>query len=119
MITAAMLSYAGPFPSEYRDELKSQVLIANVRNLKINYNVQYNFSEFLCKPTEFLHWTTKCNLPDDNFSKENAVLVTKGRRWPLMIDPQLQANIWVKAMEKENNLMTLDPHSDNYMTKIE
>lgn len=27
-------------------------------------------------------------LPDDQFSKENAVLVTKSNRFPLMIDPQ-------------------------------
>lgn len=38
-------------------------------------------------------------LPADNFSTENGVIVTRGRRWPLMVDPQGQANKWVKEME--------------------
>ena len=32
------------------------------------------------------------------------IIVSKARRWPLMIDPQGQANKWVKRMEKERGL---------------
>ena len=69
------------------------------------------FADFLVRPVEFLKWSLK-GLPDDQFSKENGVLVTKGRRWPLMIDPQLQANTWVKTMEREideKKVLVLDP----------
>ena len=31
-------------------------------------------------------------LPTDSVSVDSAILVTSGRRWPLMIDPQSQAN---------------------------
>lgn len=37
-------------------------------------------------------------LPRDYLSTENAVLVSCSRRWPLFIDPQGQANKWVKNM---------------------
>ena len=30
-------------------------------------------------------------------------MVTKGLRWPLMIDPQNQANQWVQKMEDPDN----------------
>lgn len=30
-------------------------------------------------------------LPNDSVSVDNAIMVTNGRRWPLMIDPQCQA----------------------------
>ena len=43
-------------------------------------------------------------LPNDSFSIENGIVVASARRWPLMIDPQGQANKWVKALEKNNNL---------------
>ena len=43
-------------------------------------------------------------LPADDFSIDNAIIASKARRWPLMIDPQGQANKWIKNMEKQNNL---------------
>jgi hypothetical protein len=50
-------------------------------------------------------------LPADAFSTENGVLVTRGTRWPLMIDPQEQATKWVRNMSKANGpqLITLKP----------
>jgi len=81
-----------------------------VRNLKIPHSKEYSFAGFLCKATEFLKWSFQ-GLPDDNFSKDNGVFVTKGRRYPLMIDPQQQGNTWIKNMERENNkdkLIVLD-----------
>ena len=38
-------------------------------------------------------------LPSDAFSTENGVMVTRGTRWPLMVDPQEQANKWIRNME--------------------
>ena len=43
-------------------------------------------------------------LPVDSFSIDNAIITFKSRRWPLMIDPQGQANKWIKNMEIDNNL---------------
>lgn len=37
-------------------------------------------------------------LPRDYLSVENGVITQFSRRWPLFIDPQGQANKWVKSM---------------------
>jgi dynein heavy chain len=95
--------------------------MAQVKTLKIPYSRDYSFADFLVRPVEFLKWSFQ-GLPDDQFSKENGVLVTKGRRWPLMIDPQMQANTWVKTMEREideKKVIVLDPQSDKLMNTIE
>jgi len=33
-------------------------------------------------------------------------------RWPLMIDPQMQANIWIKTMEVKNQVKFIKPTMD-------
>lgn len=48
--------------------------------------------EFLAEPTEIRDWQLQ-GLPGDDFSVENGVLVCRGSRWPLMIDPQNQVPI--------------------------
>ena len=33
---------------------------------------------------------------EDALSIDNAIILDNSRRWPLMIDPQMQANKWTK-----------------------
>ena len=67
-MTAAFLSYAGPFPSEYREVFLKEELEGKVKQFKISHSKDYNFPEFLVKPVDFIRWGLK-GLPDDNFSK--------------------------------------------------
>ena len=40
-------------------------------------------------------------------------------RWPLMIDPQGQANKWIRNMEKDNSLKVIKLTDLNYMRTVE
>jgi len=40
-------------------------------------------------------------LPNDALSIENGIIIDRSRRWPLMIDPQRQANKYIKNMGKD------------------
>ena len=44
-------------------------------------------------------------LPNDNLSVENGIVMFKSRRWPLMIDPQTQANKFIKNMGKNTDVV--------------
>jgi dynein heavy chain len=103
LVAAAFLSYCGPFPSEYRSVLVKDSWLAQVRQLAIPSSPDFDFCNFLSNPEDVRDWNIQ-GLPQDAFSTENGVLVTRGTRWPLMIDPQEQANKWVKNMEKANGL---------------
>ncbi|MEQ2218273.1 hypothetical protein XENOCAPTIV_000822 [Xenoophorus captivus] len=58
-------------------------------------------------------------LPVDSFSTDNSIIVFNSRRWPLMIDPQGQANKWVKNMEKANKLAVIKQSDGNYVRILE
>lgn len=56
----------------------------------------------LSDPLEIGIWTNTQQLPNDDFSIDNAIILKNSSRWPLMIDPQIQANNWIKNMSSEN-----------------
>ena len=58
-------------------------------------------------------------MPNDSFSIENAIITDNTRRWPLFIDPQGQANKWLKNMEKERSLKILKFTDGNYLKHLE
>ena len=100
-IAAAFLSYAGPFGAQYRSKLVDEEWLAPVLEYKIPVSQGFNFVDFLADPAKVREWNLQ-GLPSDAFSTENGVLVARGSRWPLMIDPQNQGNKWVRKMEEPN-----------------
>ena len=118
VVAAAFMSYAGPFPSEYREQLVSKTWLPKVKNLRLPASAKFDFSMFLANPADVRDWNIQ-GLPADSFSTENGVLVTRGKRWPLMIDPQGQANKWVKNMEAERGLVVIDMQMHDMMRRIE
>jgi dynein heavy chain len=116
-ISAACVAYYGAFPSQYRFELvKCWVTKALDNKLPVSENV--NIIQVLSTPFAIREWNTD-GLPRDDFSTENAILVTRGRRWPLMIDPQEQANRWIKNKEKSSGLKIIKPTDANVLRVME
>ena len=58
-------------------------------------------------------------LPNDAFSIENAIINDKTRRWPLFIDPQGQANKWIRSMDKEKGIKIVKFTDGNYLKLLE
>jgi len=89
-----------------------------VREKEIKHSEDFSFVNFMANPVDIRNWVLQ-GLPTDNFSTENGVLVTGGERWPLMIDPQAQANKWIKKMEKDNSLVVVDPKTGDMLRTFE
>ena len=72
----------------------------------------------LGNPVQMRQWTID-GLPSDNFSLENGIIIFKSRRWPLCIDPQGQANKWIKKMESSRKLNTIKLSDPNFLRTLE
>jgi dynein heavy chain, axonemal len=110
------MSYAGPFPSDYRNDLDKKWR-EKVVDEKVAFSRSYLFTEFLAGKALARKWQGD-GLPTDDFSTENGVFVTKGLRWSLNVDPQNQANKWIKKM-CENELVVADQKDPDYLKKLE
>jgi len=73
--------------------------------------------ESLSDPYEISSWVSY-GLPQDGVSVENAVLVSRSFRYPLMMDPHGVGNAWVRGLEAENGLMVLNSSDSRMLTKL-
>mmetsp|Transcript_28825 Transcript_28825/g.26091 ORF Transcript_28825/g.26091 Transcript_28825/m.26091 type:complete len:257 (+) Transcript_28825:3217-3987(+) len=98
-IAAGMVAYSGPFTSEFRTELE-QSWIKYLEELSIKHTPLINMRKFLGDSVKIQSWNL-AGLPKDDTSTENGIIIDKGKRWPLMIDPQTQANKFIKNLGKD------------------
>ncbi|CAG4997774.1 unnamed protein product [Parnassius apollo] len=102
LIAAGIIAYLGPFTAAFRNsQIKAWAKACD--ECGIVCSLQYSLTQVLGEPVTIQQWNID-GLPADDFSVESAIIIMTARRWPLMIDPQGQANRWVKNMEKPNNL---------------
>ncbi|KAF4323742.1 hypothetical protein BBO99_00000832 [Phytophthora kernoviae] len=116
LVAAAFISYAGPFDTFYRGSLVD-TWMNRVTQQGLPLSAKFTFIDFLADPTDVRSWNAH-GLPRDPLSTENGVITTRGKRWPLMIDPQGQANKWIKAMEGAR-LEVVDPMMKDLLRKLE
>ncbi|CAB1420450.1 unnamed protein product [Pleuronectes platessa] len=116
-IAAACVAYYGAFTSHYRELLIEQ-WIKQCQALNIPISSNFSLINILGEPFVIRQWNTE-GLPRDTVSTENGILVTEGRRWPLMIDPQDQANRWIRSKEAKNGLQVIKLTDPNFLRTLE
>jgi len=116
LMAAAFTSFMGPYPNDYRLDIKVGVL-AFVKKYHIPHDPAWGFSAFMVNETQVREWQMK-ELPTDDFSTENAVLIQKSDKWCTNIDPQNQANIFLKR-KCGKSLTVVDFKDKKYVTLIQ
>ncbi|XP_015509159.2 dynein axonemal heavy chain 3 isoform X1 [Neodiprion lecontei] len=117
ILGSGIIAYLGAFTIEYRNSLIKQ-WHESCSKLRIPCDSDFGLVKILGEPVEIRAWMIH-GLPADTFSVENAIIVKNANRWPLMIDPQGQANKWVKNMEKQNKLNIIKLTDPNYVRIME
>lgn len=116
-LCSACVAYLGAFTRTYRVELV-QSWIKECKSRGIQISEEFSVAGVLSDPVQVRDWNI-WGLPTDAQSVENAIFATNGRRWPLIIDPQGQANNWIKHMESKNGLKVVKQSDPNFMRTLE
>ena len=116
LCAAGQVSYSGPFTSTYRLELLDGWK-KELKTLGILGSEQIGVFHTLQDPILTRNWTLH-GLPGDTLSIENAIYMHYAKRWPLCIDPQLQANKWIRETYGER-LEVVRPTNKDMIKRIE
>ncbi|XP_021930622.1 dynein heavy chain 12, axonemal isoform X3 [Zootermopsis nevadensis] len=117
LICCGIIAYLSPFTTSYRNEC-----VEDWRTYIIELNIPcsrvFNFQSVLGSDMKIQNWNI-AGLPMDSFSIENAIIVDMSRRYSLLVDPEGQANRWIKTMERKHNLQVIKFSDHDYMKTIE
>lgn len=121
LLSAAFVSYVGCFSKRYREELLTDTWLKYFLDPKNPNKIPLSEGidplNILTSSSEIAKWNNE-GLPTDRVSLENATMVTSSKRWPLIIDPQLQGVTWIKSREGAN-LKTVRLGARGYLEAIE
>jgi len=117
MSSSGFVAYLGAFTGEYRQSLVDEW---KVDLMKYNVPTTENptLTNTLGDAVKIRNWQLY-GLPRDGLSVENGIIVQYSQRWPLFIDPQGQANKWVKSMERENGLDIIKLTDRDFLRSLE
>ncbi|CAG9317056.1 unnamed protein product [Blepharisma stoltei] len=117
LMAAICVSYYGPFTGSFRNQLVS-MWIKKCQSLQIPLSEEFDLANVLAYPLLIREWNI-ASLPSDSVSINNAILATRSERWPLMIDPQEQANRWIRQMEQQNNIKIAKDYESDFNRTLE
>eukprot|EP01013_Petalomonas_cantuscygni_P008266 TRINITY_DN20983_c0_g1_i1.p1 TRINITY_DN20983_c0_g1~~TRINITY_DN20983_c0_g1_i1.p1 ORF type:complete len:1702 (-),score=530.22 TRINITY_DN20983_c0_g1_i1:180-4850(-) len=113
---AAQIAYSGYFPAQYRAELLSKWR-AELVSMEVAVSTSCDVGAVLGDPVHVRGWRA-AGLPADTLSTENALILANSRRWPYLIDPEQQANRWIRNSYKDA-LEVLKPGQRDLIRKLE
>lgn len=85
LLSSAFLTYIGFFDHYYRQHLQTEWKFFAER-IGLKFRQEISFVEFLSKPTDRLTWQVQ-ELPNDELCIQNAIILKRFNRYPLIIDP--------------------------------
>ncbi|KAH8073158.1 dynein light chain binding protein [Aureococcus anophagefferens] len=102
LVSAGTVSYLGPFTSEFRKDVVDGWQ-STLGELGIKATPGCDLVQTLVEPVKLRMWQMY-GLPTDNLSTQNGIMLDRARRWSLFIDPQGQANRFLRTMAKDKEM---------------
>ncbi|KAL9938803.1 hypothetical protein V8E36_002522 [Tilletia maclaganii] len=117
MLSAAFLAYAGFFDQQYREAMWSGWL-QHLSDAGMKLKQELSFADYLSTADDRLDWQAK-SLPPDTLCTENAIMLKRFSRYPLMIDPSGQATTFLVNQYRERKLTVTSFLDEAFLKNLE
>lgn len=117
LIAAAFLAYSGFYDQQLRkamlDDWLGQLSLSG-----ISYKMHNPVTEYLSTADERLKWQEN-GLPVDDLCTENAIILRRFNRYPLIIDPSSRATEFLQNENKDRRLTVTSFLDDTFIKQLE
>ncbi|XP_066262861.1 dynein heavy chain, cytoplasmic isoform X1 [Euwallacea similis] len=117
LLSAAFIAYGGYFDQHYRQNLFT-TWCQHLTQAAILYRPDIARTEYLSNPDERLRWQANA-LPSDELCTENAIMLKRFNRYPLIIDPSGQATEFIMNEYKDRKITKTSFLDDSFRKNLE
>ncbi|GJQ76160.1 hypothetical protein Trydic_g1905 [Trypoxylus dichotomus] len=117
LLSSAFIAYGGYFDQHYRQNL-FMTWSQHLSQAGIQYRPDIARTEYLSNPDERLRWQANA-LPSDDLCTENAIMIKRFNRYPLIIDPSGQATEFILNEYKDRKITKTSFLDDSFRKNLE
>ncbi|KAI4467240.1 dynein heavy chain [Holotrichia oblita] len=117
LLSSAFIAYGGYFDQHYRQNL-FMTWSQHLSQAGIQYRADIARTEYLSNPDERLRWQANA-LPSDDLCTENAIMIKRFNRYPLIIDPSGQATEFIINEYKDRKITKTSFLDDSFRKNLE
>ncbi|XP_044735865.1 dynein heavy chain, cytoplasmic isoform X10 [Chrysoperla carnea] len=117
LLSAAFIAYGGYFDQHYRQNLFA-TWCQHLLQANIQFRPDIARTEYLSNPDERLRWQANA-LPTDDLCTENAIMLKRFNRYPLIIDPSGQATEFILNEFKDKKITKTSFLDDSFRKNLE
>ncbi|XP_034246592.1 dynein heavy chain, cytoplasmic-like isoform X2 [Thrips palmi] len=116
LLSSAFLAYAGYFDQHYRQNLFAK-WCHHLKQAGLKFRTDIAMTEYLSKPGVRLRWQAN-SLPTDKLCTENAIMLKRLQRFPLIIDPSGQASEFIMKEYKKDKISKTSFLDDSFRAEL-
>lgn len=117
LLSSAFLAYGGYFDQQYR-EILFHKWADHLAKAGIQFKADISLAEYLSTADDRLSWTEHA-LPADDLCVENAIILERFNRYPLIIDPSGQATTFLMNEYKGRKITVTSFLDDSFLKNLE
>ena len=117
MVSAAFLAYSGFFDQHYRESMRRE-WTDHLTEAGIAFKSDLALSESLSTADERLKWQSHA-LPADTLCVENAIMLKRFNRYPLIIDPTGQAGKFLQNEYRDRKITVTSFIDESFLKHLE